>query len=105
MDGKDITHHVFVKVYGCELDRLDHQSAHLCAVSYGCVVTIIYQPFVLFGRMHRSAKENVGPREYLSSLSEKYKFNASIVSKVEAMQAGYCGWRAVRGDGNCYYRY
>lgn len=48
---------------------------------------------------------NLGPREGLSSLSDEWKFNKSFVDRVRRLEKrGYCGWRRVRGDGNCFYR-
>lgn len=53
-------------------------------------------------------RETIGPRKYLRSLMCSYrnkKQNMQLIStRVDEMMQNYCGWRAVKGDGNCYYR-
>eukprot|EP01041_Mallomonas_annulata_P004708 gene4708-9330_t len=52
----------------------------------------------------RPGLSSVGPRQTLLTLSDNFKFNVSMQSKVKSLEEAYCGWRSIRGDGNCYYR-
>lgn len=45
-------------------------------------------------------RDNVGPRMYMKSLEVYY----SDSSRVSDLMNRYCGWRSIKGDGNCYYR-
>lgn len=48
---------------------------------------------------------NLGERKSMYTLEDECRFNASKVEKIRQLTAkGYCSWRPVRGDGNCYYR-
>ena len=40
----------------------------------------------------------------LESLSEEYKYSETYLKNIQELSSTYCGWRKVRGDGNCYYR-
>ena len=40
----------------------------------------------------------------IETLSDEYKFNRRYVENIQSLSDTYCGWRKVRGDGNCYYR-
>lgn len=51
-----------------------------------------------------SSKDNVGPKCKLSTLAFDNRYNKSLVSKIQELNFLYCGWRSIRGDGNCYYR-
>lgn len=44
-------------------------------------------------------RDTVGMRKYLKSLNI-YSDN----SRVSELMNNYCGWRSIKGDGNCYYR-
>jgi hypothetical protein len=44
-------------------------------------------------------RDNVGPRKYIKSLSAH-----SDQTRVSELMNNYCGWRTIKGDGNCYYR-
>ena len=51
----------------------------------------------------RKRRGMVGPRKYLKSLSCSQK--SPIPSdRFTQLNKTYCGWRAIKGDGNCYYR-
>jgi len=47
---------------------------------------------------------NVGPKKQISSLEEECRFNAGKLRKIRRLAQTYSDWRAVRGDGNCFYR-
>ena len=53
-------------------------------------------------------RETIGPRKYLQSLICSYmnkKQNKQLITtRVDEMMQNYCGWRSIKGDGNCYYR-
>ena len=40
----------------------------------------------------------------MEDLATEFKFNASMVTKIQEMEEHYAGYRPIRGDGNCYYR-
>lgn len=53
----------------------------------------------------RSTRDPIGPRQRISELKLLTRHNKSMMRKVSQLEPlGYCGWRAIRGDGNCYYR-
>ena len=44
----------------------------------------------------------IGPRKYLKSIkSERLHRGMELMERLESR---YCGWRPIKGDGNCYYR-
>ena len=53
----------------------------------------------------RTSRHNVGAKISLDLLSATYKYNQSLQTKIQHLKIVYRGWRAIRGDGNCYYRY
>lgn len=40
----------------------------------------------------------------LKNLENEFRFKPSYVKNIKELKKEYCGWRKVRGDGNCYYR-
>lgn len=40
----------------------------------------------------------------IKTLRNEFKFNDLYVKNINELKEKYCGWRKVRGDGNCYYR-
>lgn len=49
--------------------------------------------------------DSIRPRSQLSHLCNSYhKTNEIMRNKISALSKAYCGWRPIRGDGNCYYR-
>lgn len=40
----------------------------------------------------------------LKNLENEFRFKPSYVKNIIELKKEYCGWRKVRGDGNCYYR-
>jgi len=47
---------------------------------------------------------NLGERQGLNTLEEEFKFNSGLLKKLRLLNERYSHWRAIRGDGNCYYR-
>ncbi|OMJ79151.1 hypothetical protein SteCoe_20898 [Stentor coeruleus] len=37
-------------------------------------------------------------------LKNEFRFNNTYIKNITELKSEYCGWRKVRGDGNCYYR-
>ena len=48
-------------------------------------------------------RDNVGHRQYLKSLQTAKPADITD-ARVSALNNSYCGWRSIKGDGNCYYR-
>lgn len=40
----------------------------------------------------------------IKTLRNEFKFNDNYTKNINELKKYYCGWRKVRGDGNCYYR-
>ena len=47
---------------------------------------------------------NLLPRCSMVDLRDDYKYNKEMREQIEALADHYCGFRPIRGDGNCYYR-
>ena len=47
-------------------------------------------------------QDAVGPRKYVKSI--KSGRTASVSEWADQLMERYCGWRPIKGDGNCYYR-
>jgi hypothetical protein len=40
----------------------------------------------------------------IETLKDEYMHNPRYVQNIQNLSDKYCGWRKIRGDGNCYYR-
>ena len=50
-------------------------------------------------------RDSIKPRFKLANLRSKYSEASDVMTKrIQILGQKYCGWRPIRGDGNCYYR-
>lgn len=42
--------------------------------------------------------------EHISTLRDEFKYSDVYKANIDRLKKTYCGWKRVRGDGNCYYR-
>ena len=64
-----------------------------------------YEKLVMYPKTKEEKITSIGCNwEYIESLKDEAKYNKVYISNITNLHIEYCGWRRVRGDGNCYYR-
>lgn len=68
-------------------------------------ITISFNPKQLRKPNILGTSKTISPYwEHISTLRDEFKYSEIYKANIKKLTKTYCGWKRVRGDGNCYYR-